>query len=277
MVAVHLGVAVLDPRVLTNPGVRSYLASAPFLGDGNDFGLSVNIAIPLCWALVVTAKTKFGRLLYAVALLVLVACVVATQSRGATVGLACVAIYYWLRTEKKLLTALVVAVGVALILLLAPGAYFERMHNINTTESSAVGRIDGWKAAWAAALKSPVLGVGAGHFNVAIRRLTAHSIYFLAVGELGFPGLAVLVFLILANLAANRRRIAEIRMRGRGSPKGDLELAVALSASMIAFAVSGAFLSALYYPHLYVLGGVSVAGRHVVSQAYSPSGGTMAS
>ena len=42
----------------------------------------------------------------------------------------------------------------------------------------------------------------------------------------------------------------------------------ALSASVIAFAVDGAFLSALYYPHLYVLAGVSVAGRRVVRETY---------
>ncbi len=37
---------------------------------------------------------------------------------------------------------------------------------------------------------------------------------------------------------------------------------------MIAFAVNGAFLSALYYPHLYVLAGVSVAGRRIVRDKY---------
>ncbi len=272
LVGVHLAVAALNPQLLANSEVRSYLVSAPFLGDGNDFGLSVNIAIPFCYALVVTAPKKLSKPMYALALLVLVACVVATQSRGATVALACVAVYYWLRTKQKVVTAVTITAAVTLVLVFAPGAYFERMHTIDATESSAKGRIDGWKAAWEAALQHPVLGVGAGHFFVSIRRLTAHSIYFLALGELGFPGLGVVVLLILANIAANRRLIAEVRSRGPDTHQAGTELVAALSASMIALAVNGAFLSALYYPHLYVLAGVSVAGRRVVREEHLVAG-----
>ena len=101
LVAVHLALAVLNPQLLTNPEARNYLVSAPFLGDGNDFALSVNIAIPFCYGLLVTAAKKRSKAFYTVALLVLVACVVATQSRGATVALACVAVYYWLRTKRS--------------------------------------------------------------------------------------------------------------------------------------------------------------------------------
>ncbi len=188
LVVVHLAVAALNPQLLTNPEVRSYLVSAPFLGDGNDFGLSVNIAIPFCYALVVTAPKKRSKLMYALALLVLVACVVATQSRGATVALACVAIYYWLRTRRKLLTALTIAAAVTLILVLAPGAYFERMHTINTEESSAKGRIDGWKAAWQAALQTSCAGGWSGPFLR--RRETADCAFHLLPGawRTGLPG-----------------------------------------------------------------------------------------
>jgi putative inorganic carbon (HCO3(-)) transporter len=272
IVAVHLALAVLNPKLLTSPEVRSYLVSAPFLGDGNDFSLSVNIAIPFCYGLLVTAAKKRSKALYAVALLVLVACVVATQSRGATIGLACLAVYYWLRTRKKVITALVIAAAVAFVLAFAPSAYFDRMNTINTTESSAKGRIDSWKAAWQVGLRNPVLGVGAGHFSRDVNRLTAHSVYFLALGELGFPGLGVVVLLVFVNLAANRRVITEVRTRGHDTQQAGQELVAALSASVIAFAVTGAFLSALYYPHLYVLAGVSVAGRRIVREKYLVAG-----
>ena len=272
LVVVHLALAALNPQLLTNPEVRSYLVSAPFLGDGNDFALSVNLVISLCYCLVMTAPTKKSRLLHAIALLVLVACVIATQSRGATVALACLAVYYWLKTKRKLVTTAVISGAVVLVFVFAPSAYFDRMHTINTTESSAQGRIDSWKAAWSEGLQNPVLGAGAGHYSVAVNRLTAHSVYFLALGELGFPGLSVLILLILANLATNRRLIARVRTSRVQTQQADMELVTALSASVIAFAVNGAFLSALYYPHLYILAGLSVAGRRVVRERLAEGG-----
>ena len=69
------------------------------------------------------------------------------------------------------------------------------------------------------ALDHPLLGVGAGHFPDGVRLAdtgaldipwqTAHSIYFLILGELGFPGLAVLLLFIVSNLVANRRLLVE--------------------------------------------------------------------
>ncbi len=47
MVIVHIVVAALNPVMFTEPDARHYVASGGFLGDGNDFALSVNIVIPL--------------------------------------------------------------------------------------------------------------------------------------------------------------------------------------------------------------------------------------
>jgi O-antigen ligase len=124
----------------------------------------------------------------------------------------------------------------------------------------------------------PLLGVGAGHFPVkygtdyrppghdrtSIPWSNAHSIYFLVLGELGFPGLLFLVAMILGNIWANTRLArAQERSSTPGYDTGQ-RLMVCLSSSMIAFAVGGAFLSAIYYPHLFVLAGLMIAGRKVL-------------
>jgi hypothetical protein len=110
LVVVHLMVAVLNPIMFTDPEARHYLSSGAFLGDGNDFALSVNIAIPFCLFLLFESRKWFSKPVFAGSLLLLVLCVVATKSRGGTVGLACVGFYYWLRSSRKVSMAAIAKV-----------------------------------------------------------------------------------------------------------------------------------------------------------------------
>lgn len=133
------------------------------------------------------------------------------------------------------------------------------------------------------AVDHPILGVGAGHFPVKygveyrppgfgpneIPWQTAHSIYFVILGELGFPGLLVLIIFIGSNLAANRRVVREILERNDQQAITDVRLLACLSASLIAFAVGGAFLTAIYYPHMYVLAGLHAAARRLVRERHT--------
>jgi probable O-glycosylation ligase (exosortase A-associated) len=266
LVLVHVVLAALTPEMFTDQEERHYLASGTFLGDGNDFALSVNVAIPLCLFLWFAARKKTSKVLYGAAVLFLILCVVATRSRGGTIALGGVGAYYWLKTNKKLKTGLLGAVAVAMILVVAPPTYFARMDNLtNTEEGSAQGRIKAWNAAVWMAISNPALGVGAGNFAASWGK-TAHSIYFLALGELGLPGLFLFIVIIASNLRANRRLVAEIRRRDPTGGATEIQLLASTSAALIAFAAGGAFLSANYYPHLYVLAGLLVAGRRIARQ-----------
>ena len=57
LIVVHLIVAALNPILFTNPEARNYIASGSFLGDGNDFSLSIDIVVPFCLFLFLNAKT----------------------------------------------------------------------------------------------------------------------------------------------------------------------------------------------------------------------------
>lgn len=276
LAAVHLVIAGLNPILFTDPENRNYIASGSFLGDGNDFSLSVNVVVPLALFLVLNAKAWL-RPLWLAALLVLVACVVLTQSRGGTLGLGAMVAYYWLKSPKKVQTG-ILAVGVAgLVVALAPGAYFSRMNQIgDTQEGSASARLMAWGVAIRMATDNPLLGVGAGNFPTKIGNeyrtegvfgagMTAHSVYFLALGELGVPGLAMVLYFIITGLLANGRLARDLRDR-HGPGTVEAQLLASSSASLIAFAVAGAFLSALYYPHIYVMAGFQAAIRHVVRE-----------
>ena len=135
-----------------------------------------------------------------------------------------------------------------------------------------------WKSAIQMAGDNPLTGVGAGHFSVKygieyrppgvgrtdIPWANAHSLYFLVLGELGIPGLLVYLWLIILNLLKNEKIIRSLTPENASDSRlMDRRLFVCLNSSMIGFAVGGAFLSATYYPHVFILAGVMEAGRHV--------------
>ena len=133
LILVHVIVAALNPVLFTDPNNRHYISSGAFLGDGNDFALSLDIIIPLCLYLLLDSK-KLLKPFWAGALLVLVAGVVLSQSRGGTIGLACMGLYYWLKSRRKAQTAVVAIAVVVMILAFAPAGYFQLMNQITDTQ-----------------------------------------------------------------------------------------------------------------------------------------------
>jgi probable O-glycosylation ligase (exosortase A-associated) len=274
VVFLHVLLAALTPEMFTNPGGRHYINAGTFVGDGNDYALSVNVALPMCLFLLLDARTWKSRILYALTLLLLVSCVVLTQSRGGTLALIAIGVYYWAKSERKLVTGLLAAVALVGVMTMAPPQYFDRMNTISQYEdNSAQARLGAWKAAIGMAASNPVMGAGAGQFPSNYTRfankdggrwMTAHSIYFLMLGELGIPGITVLLSIIIMNLVANGR-VAR-RARSALPDTGSLErsLLASLSASLIGFAVAGAFLSVLYYPHIFYLCGLLTCARRIV-------------
>ncbi|MCC7124646.1 MAG: O-antigen ligase family protein [Acidobacteria bacterium] len=283
IVAVNIIVALLTPSLLLSQE-RQYIASGNFLGDANDFALSVNVAITLCLFLVFESTARRHTINIGL-LLFLIFLVVVTQSRGGTVALMAVGFYYWIKGSNRLRT-LGLAVAAALIVaILAPPTYWQRMNDIvNTREGSAAGRLEAWNGGLRMALDHPLFGVGAGRFAFAYGSSyrtspttpyqTAHSIYFLNLGELGFPGLFILIALITANFVANAKLVRQLNTRDPSTTLTERRLLASLSAAMMAYAVGGAFLSAVYFPHLYVIAGLSTASRWLIRrQSLSASTG----
>jgi probable O-glycosylation ligase (exosortase A-associated) len=225
------------------------------------------------------ARRTIGKIWWVSVLLFLVVAIVTTKSRGGTVALAAMGFYYWLKSERKVMTASVFAAMLATILVVAPPSYFERMGTItDTEESSAAGRITAWTEGVKMAARNPLLGAGVGHFPVAYgasnggRWMTAHSIYFLVLGELALPGITLLLSIIIANLVMNARLMRQLPALPRADADRARNLLMGTSAAMIAFASGGAFLSAAYYPHMYVLCGLCGATRYLVREQVHAAG-----
>jgi hypothetical protein len=93
--------------------------------------------------------------------------------------------------------------------------------------------------------------------------------YFLALGELGFPGFLTLLILVVGNIIISlrlHRRIFPQRMdEDPESPEATVLLHIA--AGGLGLAVAGAFLSVAYYPHIFVLVALAIASRATILAA----------
>jgi len=132
---------LLNPDLILKLETRSYLQGVTFLGDGNDFALSVVIIVPMCLFSFVGIKSKVAAVALSVMLGILLLSVVGTSSRGAAIAISAVLLYQWSRSKKKLLGIAALAVVVVAVLTIAPPSYFERMETVKDyeTESFSTG------------------------------------------------------------------------------------------------------------------------------------------
>jgi putative inorganic carbon (HCO3(-)) transporter len=267
LIVAHLLLIIFNPELVTHPEARSYLNHA-YLGDGNDFALSLCILVPMALFIVQDSSSRWVKGTAIFALIVCVLAIVGTQSRGGTLALSAVLLYQWWRSSKKIAGLFAMAALVVVALMYAPTEYFDRMHSLQNyqEEGSAQGRITAWKASLRMAADHPITGVGAGHFPVKFGTqyfppemaegapwLTAHSIYFLILGELGIPGIVFLIVVIFGTMWQTDRKLGVLGALGGKEAQRLRRLYLCLNSSMLAYAVAGAFLSALYYPHIFIL------------------------
>ena len=282
MALVHVVMIALYPEVVLDPETR-HVVGGTFLGDGNDFAWSVCMLIPFALFLANTSAKPGAKVAYYGVCVVLLLAVVGTQSRGGSLALVASIGYVAMKSKRRFLAVTGIAALVAIVVAFAPSTYFDRMDTIVNWESegSAQGRMLAWKSATSMALDHPITGVGAGHFGVKFGfeykpagyrgpYLNAHSIYFAILAEFGFPGLIILVALLAGNAVRNGRIIRSLQ--GRDSPAADVnrKLMVTMQASLIAYAVAGAFLSGVFYPHLFVLAALMEAARHLARSGAWP-------
>lgn len=271
LVLAHLYLLAMNFNVLTDPTTRQYLVGGTFLGDGNDYSLSLCILFPCMIGIALGARNGFRKLLAWAAAAVIVMAIIATQSRGGTLGIAAILVYLWLRSSRKLVTGIGIAMVGAIVLLYAPSQYFQRMGTVTgmTIDGSAQGRLDAWGGAIGMGVQNPVLGIGAGNFRARWGK-TAHSTYMLALAELGFPGFICTLVLVLGNLRANARLRKKLLAGGAAQPdevrRRSTQMLDLMNAGMVGFAVAGAFLSATYYPHMYVLTALLISARIIAAR-----------
>ncbi len=265
---------------------RGGLGLGPFLGDGNDFALAMNMVIPIAFFLIWSEKSLRLRLVSAVSMVVLSVSVLFSLSRGGTITLLATGVMLLFRSPKKRYSLLLIGAMAVALLTMAPPRYFDRMRTMWTfsEDASAQGRLSAWEASIRMAGDQPLVGVGPGNFHVmyglfyrpadsmAHYWLAAHSLYFQILGELGYTGLFLLLGLVMLDFGDNRKTRSLLRSVKDSSLAYYSRMSNALDVSLVAFLVGAAFLSAAYYPHLFVLTGIVVALRNTALRSTGEAG-----
>jgi putative inorganic carbon (hco3(-)) transporter len=246
-----------------------------FIGGNNEIALALIMTIPLMHYLqtISTKKWMWWGLMAAMGLSAFAA--IGSYSRGALLAIIAMSVFLTAKSRYKLRVALLTLLALPLLFAFMPDKWTNRMDTIQTYQSdeSAMGRINAWWMAYNLAVDRPLVGGGYQIYEPSVFERyapnpldvhAAHSIYFQALGEHGFAGLAIYLLLGLSTWRTGTWIIRNTRERD--DLKWAYNLATMVQVSLIGFATGGAFLSLLYFDVPYYLMAALVATRVVVER-----------
>ena len=267
--------------LLTGGHERVYGPSGSYIEDNNALAVAVIMTIPLMRYLQLTSPHKYVRWGLAAMMSLCAVAAIGSYSRGALLAVGAMLAVLWWKSRQKLLLLLVAVAMIPAVLFYLPERWYQRMDTIATFEqdSSARLRLNAWATMFHLAEDRPIVG---GGFDVAepavfqkyapdplLPTRVAHSIYFQALGEHGFVGLALylLLYLLFWRYAGGLGRAT----RGHADFAWARDFGLMMQVSIVGFLVGGAFLSLVNYDVPYYLIGIVVATRKVIDSALRPA------
>jgi len=249
--------------------------------DENDLCLFIVCTMPLLFFSYQQERKKIIQLFWVAAVLLSLATIVGTFSRGGFVGLLAMGFGYFICSRRKIIIALCAICLFTAIFFFSGDKYKEEMATISDTgEATASERLLTWQAATKMFLDKP-LGVGGNNFgrhfpdyqSAELGRnmwgRVAHSLWFTLISETGVVGIALYFSIIFFNL----KDLLNIRKYKWPSQNDDdcffNAISVALLASLLGFFAAGSFISVLYYPIFWYLTALVVCTRKIHSSLIS--------
>ena len=232
------------------------------LGDPNDLSLVLLFPLSFSLALMITKGRGSDRVLGAIGALLIVAAIIATQSRGGLLGAMAVFAVFGARLIKS--KTLLIVIGVVGLLALFAVAGISGRASGGAAEAgideSSMGRIYAWGAAWRMALARPLDGVGLNNFVANYYFYTrhwdglnhaVHSTWFNVLAESGFPGIIAFVTMIV--LVARSALKSSKRLQQVDAAPAAKAISLALLAGIAGFCVAGTFLTQGFTWPIYIL------------------------
>jgi probable O-glycosylation ligase (exosortase A-associated) len=232
------------------------------------------MTIPLIRYLHLQEKHRLVRLGLLAGMFLTAMAAVGSQSRGALVALLITGAAFWLKSRKKLATAIFVVIASVTVVTMMPQEWRDRMGTIKTYEEdpSALGRINAWWFAYNLA-SDRVTGGGFEAFQRSAfaryapepgRVHDAHSIYFEMLGEHGFIGLALFLTMLLFTWL----KCSQVIRTSKRDPAltWARDLAAMIQVSLVAYMSAGAFLGLAYFDYVYHLVALVIMTAYVVKQ-----------
>ena len=269
--------------VLTGGGGRVFGPPGSYIEDNNALAVAVIMMIPLMRYLQLTTSRKVVKWGLSGMMALSGIGVLGSYSRGALVAVCTMLVFLLWKSHHRLTLSLFAVLMVPVALSYMPERWYQRMDTIAAYEhdGSANMRLNAWGTMFNIARDRPLVG---GGFEVDEKAVfdryspdptfppqVAHSIYFQAMGEHGFVGLALFLLLYFAmwwhsgalvRASRNRRELEWAR-----------HLGLMMQVTLIGYAVGGAFLSLVNYDVPYYLVAVIVAARALVALEVRPARG----
>jgi probable O-glycosylation ligase (exosortase A-associated) len=265
--------------IVTGGQYKIYGPPHSMLADNNDFGLAMNMALPMFLCLARTESSTALRWLFRVSIPMGMLAVVLTFSRGDMLGMMFLLFVWAAKSRYKVLGGIGLLVAVVIVFAVAPRSWIERMETIRTarqTDASAQSRIRAWTFALELARDHPITGGGFETFtNELYDRYGIHdthgphSIYFQMLGEHGVPGLMIFLSLIFSCYWSCRGLIR--RFRDHESSQYLVEYARMVQLSLATYLVSGAFLGRGYFDLFYQIVATVIILKAIARTAAIPS------
>ena len=249
---------------------RVWGPAGTMLEENNALAVALIMVLPFMYYIYQTASRKSVRCAMVAAMVFTGFSILGSQSRGALLALVAMTAFMGVKgrypVRASLVLAAVVGVGVAFM----PESWTSRMESMQAydQDNSAMSRLYTWQTLLNVALDRPLVGAGFGTDNPALFAkyaplnaaaslgydsiYVAHSIYFQALGEHGFPGLILFVLLgVVAWRAAGR--LAKLTHNDPDFGSWVPLLMPMCQVSLIGFAVGGAFLSMMQFDFPYYI------------------------
>jgi probable O-glycosylation ligase (exosortase A-associated) len=233
--------------------------------DNNTLGLAAAMAVPLCHQSMTMISSKWAKAVLLGMICTATATVVMSNSRGASLSLGVGFLVILLRSKHKLLTICAIALASFPAIYMVQDQYFERMSTIADykSEASAASRIEFAGAAIRTWEAYPLFGVGFGSRNYAAlnRRFlgrddfhAAHNTYLQMLADSGGFAYILYVGLLFGTLLwLYKRARLTTESDDLGSDDLGANIARAIAAPLLVFAVGGIFGSMQRYDFPYML------------------------
>ncbi len=236
---------------------RVYGPEDSFLEENNALACALLMILPFGFYLMRISQNPRVKQSLIIAMGLIGVSVLGSQSRGALIGLSAMLVF-WMRNVpgRQKLIAIVVALFIVVVALtVMPQSYWDRMNTVKTydQDSSAMGRINAWWCTYNIA-KDRFTGTGfdfATPYAFALYAPdpldihTAHSIYFQVLGDHGFIGLMLFLWIMIWTWLLLGKIIRQTQ--GNAGMDWANNYVRMSQLSLISYGTAGAFLSLSYY------------------------------
>ena len=248
--------------------------------NSGEFGIQMTIFVPLSLAFVLALRKYWGRLkklfFYLMPFTGLFS-IAASSSRGAQLAIAGVGVWFLLKSRLGIRAMVGLAMLGTVLYLTIPPEQYARFGEMGD-DATSTQRLAYWRFGLEVAGSHPVLGVGYDNWTYYCWLMNpdglgsqhicqeAHNSFIEALSEMGFPGLIITLLMIVNLFRQNSRTRQYADKHGNIFIK---YMSYGLDGGMIGFLISGFFISALFYPFLWVQVSMSVALNEIARRMES--------